>query len=180
MTSWKGNIFRATDPLCGEFTDQRWIPFTKASDAELWYFLCPSEKGGLELIFSEISAKKGSILLHFSDSITYSVRAVLYKMALLIGSSDNGTVVLAIGHEARCILWAQVAIFKKGLVLMWIKILWIQYILWGILTTKSMFDVANMLKKITVKGVPINSYELLNIQTISYVLELHPISSDKL
>ena len=34
-----------------------------------------------------------------------------------------------------------------------------------------MFDVANMLKKITVKGVPINSYELLNIQTISYVLE---------
>ena len=25
--------------LCGEFTGLRWIPRTKASDAELWYFL---------------------------------------------------------------------------------------------------------------------------------------------
>ena len=24
-------------PLCGEFTDRRWIPHTKASDAELWW-----------------------------------------------------------------------------------------------------------------------------------------------
>ena len=35
MTSSNGNIFRATGPLCGEFTGQRWIPLTKASDAEL-------------------------------------------------------------------------------------------------------------------------------------------------
>ena len=39
MTSSSGNIFRVTGPLCGEFTGQRWIPLTKASDAELWYFL---------------------------------------------------------------------------------------------------------------------------------------------
>ena len=39
MTSSNGNIFRVTDPLCGEFTSQRWIPLTKASDAELWCFL---------------------------------------------------------------------------------------------------------------------------------------------
>ena len=26
-------------PLCGEFTGDRWIPHTKASDAELWCFL---------------------------------------------------------------------------------------------------------------------------------------------
>ena len=39
MTSPNGNIFRVTDPLCGEFTVHRWIPLTKASDAELWYFL---------------------------------------------------------------------------------------------------------------------------------------------
>ena len=39
MTSSNGNIFRVTDPLCGEFTGPRWIPHTKASDAELWYFL---------------------------------------------------------------------------------------------------------------------------------------------
>ena len=43
--SWKlinssnGNIFRIAGHLCGEFTGPRWIPHTKASDAELWCFL---------------------------------------------------------------------------------------------------------------------------------------------
>ena len=36
MMSSNGNIFRVTGPLCGEFTCHRWIPLTKASDAELW------------------------------------------------------------------------------------------------------------------------------------------------
>ena len=39
MTSSNGNIFRVTGHLCGEFTGSRWIPRTKASEAELWYFL---------------------------------------------------------------------------------------------------------------------------------------------
>ena len=39
MTSSNGNIFRVTGPLCGEFTGDRWLPRTKASDAELWCFL---------------------------------------------------------------------------------------------------------------------------------------------
>ena len=39
MTSSNGNIFRVTGHLCGEFTGHRWIPHTKASDAELWCFL---------------------------------------------------------------------------------------------------------------------------------------------
>ena len=39
MTSSNGNILRVTGPLCGEFTGPRWIPRTKASDAELWCFL---------------------------------------------------------------------------------------------------------------------------------------------
>ena len=39
MTSSNGTIFRVTGPLCGEFAGQRWIPRTKASDAELWCFL---------------------------------------------------------------------------------------------------------------------------------------------
>ena len=39
MTSSNGNIFRFTDLLCGEFTGARWIPQTKASDAELCCFL---------------------------------------------------------------------------------------------------------------------------------------------
>ena len=39
ITPSNGNIFRVTGPLCGEFTGHRWIPCTKASDAELWCFL---------------------------------------------------------------------------------------------------------------------------------------------
>ena len=39
ITSSNGNIFRVTGHLCGEFTGLRWIPRTKASDAELWCFL---------------------------------------------------------------------------------------------------------------------------------------------
>ena len=37
MIKWK--LFPHTGPLCGEFTSHRWIPLTKASDAELWCFL---------------------------------------------------------------------------------------------------------------------------------------------
>ena len=39
MTSPNGKIFRVTGHLCGEFTCHRWIPHTKASDAEFWCFL---------------------------------------------------------------------------------------------------------------------------------------------
>ena len=39
MTSSNGKIFRVTGHLCGDFTGHRWIPHTKASDAELWGFL---------------------------------------------------------------------------------------------------------------------------------------------
>ena len=39
VTSSNGNLFRATGHSCGEFTGHRWIPRTKASDAELWCFL---------------------------------------------------------------------------------------------------------------------------------------------
>ena len=38
MTSSNGNIFRVTGHLCGEFTGPRWIPRTKASDADLDVF----------------------------------------------------------------------------------------------------------------------------------------------
>ena len=38
MTSSNGNIFRVTGLLCGEFTGDRWIPRTKASEAEFDVF----------------------------------------------------------------------------------------------------------------------------------------------
>ena len=39
ITSSGWDIFRVTGILCGEFTGHRWIPRTKASDADLWCFL---------------------------------------------------------------------------------------------------------------------------------------------
>ena len=39
MTSSNGNFFRVTGHLCGEFSSHRWIPSTKAIDADLWCFL---------------------------------------------------------------------------------------------------------------------------------------------
>ena len=38
MASPNGNIFRVIRPLRGVSTGQRWIPLTKTSDVELWYF----------------------------------------------------------------------------------------------------------------------------------------------
>ena len=39
MESSNAKTFRVTGHLCREFTGHRWIPRTKASDAELWSFL---------------------------------------------------------------------------------------------------------------------------------------------
>ena len=39
MTSSSGNIYRVTDPLWVETIGHRWIPLTKAIDAEFWSFL---------------------------------------------------------------------------------------------------------------------------------------------
>ena len=46
VIKWKH--FFVTGPLCGEFTGQRWIPRTKASDAELWCFLWSVPKQTVE------------------------------------------------------------------------------------------------------------------------------------
>ena len=47
MTSSNGNILRVTGHLCGEFTGERRIPLTKASDADVWYFLWSAPNKGL-------------------------------------------------------------------------------------------------------------------------------------
>ena len=44
MTSLNRNNFRVIGPLCVELTGHRWIPRTKASDAELWFFLHPNKR----------------------------------------------------------------------------------------------------------------------------------------
>ena len=48
MTSSNGNIFRVTGHLCGEFTGPQWFPRTKASDAEVWFFLWSASESTVE------------------------------------------------------------------------------------------------------------------------------------
>ena len=61
---------------------------------------------------------------------------------------------------------------------MWIKIICIEYIVWGIPTMESTFDVANMVKTVTVRDVPINNDALLNIQAC--LISVWEIVSDPL
>ena len=73
MTSSNGNIFRVTGHLCGEFTGHRWIPRTKASDAELWFFslICACINGWV------INRKAGDSRRHHTH---YEVTVMITKM----------------------------------------------------------------------------------------------------
>ena len=48
LTSLNGTIFRVTSLWCGQFAAHRWIPLTKASDAELWLFLWSAPEPTIE------------------------------------------------------------------------------------------------------------------------------------
>ena len=47
MTSSNGSIFRVTCLLWRESTGHRWIPLTKANDAELWLFIWTAPEQGV-------------------------------------------------------------------------------------------------------------------------------------
>ena len=64
-------------------------------------------------------------------------------------------VVLVTGHQVRCILWKQMAIFNKGI-----------DILCGL----------KLFYKATVKNMQINNYELLNIHTCSFIARTDRVS----
>ena len=67
-------------------------------------------------------------------------------------------IVRASGHQVRCIPWVQMGTFNKEIVfLCGLKFFALnsEYILWGIPTIESTFDVANMVQTATVKDVPI-------------------------
>ena len=69
MTSSSWNIFRVIGLLCEKFTDHRWLPRTKASDAELWCFLWSAS----ERIVQYNYVIMGAMASQISDvSIVYS------------------------------------------------------------------------------------------------------------
>ena len=90
MTSSNGNIFCITGPSCGEFTGHRWIPLTKASDVELWFF---------SLICVWINSwvnnhKAGDLRCHHAH---YDV-TVMHKIALVPMSKPSMILVILLGN----------------------------------------------------------------------------------
>ena len=53
MTS-SNDFFRVTGLLWGESTGYRWIPLTKASDAQLWFFLWSAPELTVEETFETL------------------------------------------------------------------------------------------------------------------------------
>ena len=86
MTSGNGFIFRITGPLWGEFTGHRWIPLTKASDAELWWF--------------HWSVPEQTVKQTFETPVIWDVIALIMT-SLQNGSPSHGTRVGGMSHDSR-------------------------------------------------------------------------------
>ena len=88
MTSSNGNIFRVTGHLCGEFTGLRWIPRTKASDAELWCFLwcarlSKHSRGWWFETLSHPLWRHRNVTVDQHENLTHSI-AFLHSIALFV------------------------------------------------------------------------------------------------
>ena len=111
MTSSNGNIFRVTGHLCGEFTGLRWIPHTKASDAELWCFLWSAPEWVVELTLVRLmirddimpimtsqqwlfSAHRNTHWTNFSEMLVKFERFSFMKMHLKLLLQDDRIFVL--------------------------------------------------------------------------------------
>ena len=76
MTSSNGNIFHITSLLCGEFTGDRWIPYTKASDAELWCFLWSAPEPTVEQTMETPVIWDAIVLIMMSLWCIWSIRVM--------------------------------------------------------------------------------------------------------
>ena len=90
MTSSNGNIFHITGPLCGEFIGHRWIPLTKAGDAELWCFLWSSPEQTVEqtilrlVIWDAIAPIMTSLWWHWTKIMEDVCKEVNTSMKIII------------------------------------------------------------------------------------------------
>ena len=84
MTSSNGNIFRVTGHLCGEFTGLRWIPRTKASDAELWCFLwfVPDKRLSKQSWGWWFETQSGSLWRHSNVILSFPKPGIKYQYLL--------------------------------------------------------------------------------------------------
>ena len=120
MTSSNGNIFRVTGHLCGEFTGDRWIPRTKASEAELWcfFFICAWMNGWVN------NNEAGDVKRHRAH---YDVDIMLMGQLNKVFSSKTWKRDSAINNKcwnqcgyvcnhygSRAMQWIEVAVIQKS------------------------------------------------------------------
>ena len=119
MTPAKGTIFRVTRPLCEEFTGHRWIPLTKASDAELWLFAGDMRRHHTQYDVNvmEIDVNLHPCVLSFVKSI-YLWRLLMfiiieYANVFDVSSSKSHTLRVKSIHLYK-LLWSQIGIGIGG------------------------------------------------------------------
>ena len=118
MTPAKGTIFRDTRPLCGEFIGHRWIPLTKASDAELWLFAGDMRRhhAQYDVTVMEIDVNLHPCVLPFVKSIYLWLLMFIiieYTNVFDVSYSKSHTLGVKSIHLYK-LLWSQIGIGKGG------------------------------------------------------------------
>ena len=88
MAPSNGNICRVIGPLCGEFTGHRWIPCTKASDAELWCFLWSGPEPTVEQTMETLVIRDATALIVTSLQWLWYTRPC-YNKSLVYHTDGN-------------------------------------------------------------------------------------------
>ena len=84
MTPSNGNIFRVTGPLCGESIGYQWIPFTKASDAELWCFLWSAPEQTVEKIIGGLRRRQAYYSVAVMNQLNTKHRVHILRSTLYV------------------------------------------------------------------------------------------------
>ena len=123
-------------------------------------FLPPINAGWYAYVLKSKPKQNGR---HFADDI-FKWIFLIENIGILIQISPEVVLVALIANKwAKYYSGSRRPYLTKGVVFMWIEIC-IEHILWSIVTTKFMCVVANTLKWFSVKDVPMNNFEILNIQ----------------
>ena len=94
MTSWNGNIFRVTGPLCGEFTGHRWIPSQRpvTRSFDVFFDLSLNKPLSKQLWGGWFETPSRSLWRHCNMNITYVVlenRDVHMRFNIFHGQTDG-------------------------------------------------------------------------------------------
>ena len=96
----------------------------------------------------------------WTTSNQYKIPLNYTKLTDQLSISPVTMIVPASGHQVRCIPWVQMGTLNKEIGFL----CGLKFFTLSIFCVESTFDVANMVKTVTVKDVPINDEALLNMQ----------------